>query len=538
MDCKDVQERIIDYIEGDLDAKEQKLIEEHIEICSQCEKEFLELKATIEYIIDEANLINVENNIKLSPKITNKSFKKVTRTGLIAIALSFILVVTAFAAEVLGFFDYWKKSSEIPMNAWMQLIDNGVGQKLDISVTDGGIKVTAEGVISDEKNTIVLLKIEDLNGKERYVPDIFEEKYGDSISLSGDIAGMEYFTRGYPLWRRTPLYSEDENIVRLMVGTNPIEGNEGNIGIHINRLTRFYSPDIESIEDREIIHGNWDISIPVKQIQSKTYIVNKDIDLDGNKLTINKVIVAPTATVIDYTIDKFNRKNNYFIGNITFSIKYNSKIYERSELSTNLDGISYGYGVEDSTFHIESLYNEDPSNLEIILNSYNYKKIGFEIFDIDYDHLPQTIDYKSSQMVIEEVIKEDDSISLIIREDESKGREHYETDFYFSIIGPKTFMDKDKKIIIKHSYTSYSTYIEWETRDSKGRKVDLSKEDRWKDEFYQYAFKYKLTMNKDSLIRMGMDEKDIEHISPPGQLYAEGPYYIKFPNIKVNIKLK
>jgi hypothetical protein len=520
---------------------EEAEINMHLNSCIGCKKEYDEYKSTIDYLIDNSKKVDTNKDIKLDVKAAkNKPIRRITRTGFIAIALSLIFVVTVFAADIFGFIEDWKKSSEKPMGAWEELIENNVGQKLDISTIDKDIKITAEGVIADEVNTIILLKIEDLTGNERYVPDMFGRgEENRSILLSGNISDVEHYNDGIPpIWRNTPLYSEEENTVKLMISTNPISKDEGDIGIHINRLTRFFSPDIARIEDREVIHGNWDISIPVKQIESKTYMVNKDIDLDGNKLTINKVILAPTTTVIDYTLEKFNKKEDYLIGDITFLVKSGFKTYERSELSYSLNGIDYDYGSKDGDFHIQSLYLKDPKDIDLIVNTYDYKKRGYDIYNIDYDNLPQTIDYKGNKIIIEEMIKEDDGISLIIKEDDSKDREYCETGFYFNIIGPKTIVDDGKKITFKHSYTSYSTDIDFETRDSKGKRVDLSKEESWKDEFYHYTFKHKLTINEDDLIRMGMDEKDVDNYLKPRHLYVEGPYYIKFPNLKTNIKLK
>lgn len=540
MDCKDIQEKLIDYIDECLVKNEIIMIEEHLKTCSECKNEHEELKSTINCLLYKSKMIDTNKSINLDAKMNKKSFRRVTRTGLIAIALSLIFIVTAFATDIFGFLEYWKKSSERPLSAWEQLIDNGVGQRLDISAINQDIKITAEGVIADEINTIILLKIEDLSGNERYVPDMFDIKDGrHPILLGGDISDVEYYNDGIPpIWRNTPLYSEEENTIKLMVGTNPISKDEGNIDIHINRLTRFYQPDITSIEEREIISGNWDISIPVKQVESKTYMVNRDIDIDGNKLTINKVILAPTTTVIDYTLEKFNKKEDYLIGDLTFLVKLGSKVFDRAELSYSLNGITYDYETKDGDFHIQSLYLEDPKDIDLIVNTYSYKQRGYDIYDIDYDNLPQTIDYKGNKIVIEEMIKNEDELSLIIKEDDSKNREYYENRFYFNVIGPKTFIDEGKRITLKHSYTSYSTSIDSETRDSNGKKVDLSKEDGWKDEFYTYVFKHKLTINKDGLIRMGMDEKDVKDALKPRQLYVEGPYYKKFPNLKTNIKLK
>lgn len=536
MNCEFVKESLLDYIDGNLESKNIELIEEHLDTCYDCKAEYLDLKSAIDHITDNSRRINTEEDIKLDTKINKRHFKRIARTGLIAAAFSLMFVITAFATDIFGFLEYWKKSSEVTLSAWEQLIENGVGQKLDISATDNDIKITAEGVISDEINTIILLKIEDLNGKERYVPDIYDDNRERSILLDGDILGLEHYVQGFPLWKREALYYEDENTVGLMISTNPITKDEGNINIQINELTPFYSD--KSIEDREIIHGKWNISIPVEQIESKIYAVNRNIDLDGNNLIINKVILAPTTTVIDYTLDGFNKREDYLIGDITFLIKSGFKVYEKSELSYSLNGISYDDFVSEGAFHLQSLYLENPKDIDLIINTYDYKKRGFGIYDIDYDNLPQTLEYKGSKIVIEEMIEEDDGISLIIKEDDSKDRDFYGTDFYFNVMGTRTFMDGDKEVTIKSSFDIPSGYIDFETRDSKNRKVNLEKEDKWKDEFHTYVLKHKLTIDRDYLINRGMDEESIkDDVLKPRQLYVEGPYYMKFPNMKVNIKL-
>ena len=161
MNCKDMEERLITYIDGELSPEENMRVKEHLENCSTCMEEYEKLKSTIDYVTDNSNYIDTSKAIELDLNIKRrKRVKRFTRTGLIAIALSLLLVVTAVATDLFGLMEGWKKHSEITESAWEQLILNGVGQKLDISTTDKDIKITAEGVISDELNTIILLKVE------------------------------------------------------------------------------------------------------------------------------------------------------------------------------------------------------------------------------------------------------------------------------------------------------------------------------------------------------------------------------------------
>lgn len=140
MDCKKCREEIIDYIDGNIENDEE--IKKHLEICEECKIEYEELKKTIDHLKINSKQINTNKELNLNKNIYNKKYKDIGRTGIIAIFISIFLVATVFAAESLGFIDWWKDSSEIQTNAWEDLIENGIGQKLDISTVDNGVKIT------------------------------------------------------------------------------------------------------------------------------------------------------------------------------------------------------------------------------------------------------------------------------------------------------------------------------------------------------------------------------------------------------------
>ncbi|NLC03454.1 MAG: DUF4179 domain-containing protein, partial [Tissierellia bacterium] len=227
MNCKDMEERLITYIDGELSPEENMRVKEHLETCSTCMEEYKELKSTIDYVTDNSNNIDTSKARELDLNIKRrKRVKRFTRTGLIAIALSLLLVVTAVATDLFGLMEGWKKSSEITESAWEDLLDNGVGQKLDISAIDKDIKITAEGVISDELNTIILLKIEDLKDQNKYSPTKNYTGREDiqGLTLSGDISSeqlwgdsMQIMSEIEPLY--SEIYAEDENTLKLMIWT-------------------------------------------------------------------------------------------------------------------------------------------------------------------------------------------------------------------------------------------------------------------------------------------------------------------------------
>lgn len=534
MDCKYVKERLIDYIDGDLDNDEESLIKEHLNTCAECKKEFEELKSTIDYLVDKSNKINTEKDIKLDTRINKKSFRRVTRTGLIAVVLSLIFVVTAFATDMFSFIEDWKKYSQIPINAWEQLIENGVGQKLDISAIDKGIKVTAEGVIADEINTIILLKIEDLKGNIRFTPGWDYLKEPRSFVLSGDIPNEEGIPEDIPPFASfSPLYSEEENVIKLMVWTNPLDKEEGNIQIHINKLVSMINKDEESIAE---VNGNWNLDIPVTLVKSKTYRVNETINLEGNELLIKEIVIAPTMTNIEYRIQTFNKEKGYEVDGITFLIKSGSKIFGKSELSGgNL--VNYDGGVIYGNYSIQSLYLEDPKDIELIVNTYSYKNKGYSLYNIDWDNLPQTIDYKGNKITIESIEYNDDNTKIIIKEDDSRKREYISSNISLRIDERKYVEDNGHNYPYTHSNYFHGTRVEYEIRDAKGKKVNLDRKP-WSDEYYHFVFKQELTLSYNEFRNRQMNEEKFDKYLKPGTLYIEGQNYKKFPNIKTNIKLK
>ena len=309
MDCKLIQELIIDYIDNELNEENEKIVKGHLDNCSDCRKKYEEIKLTIDYIMKNSNNIDTEKEIKLNTNINKaKSIIRIGPMGAIAIAMSLILMVTAFATDIFGFLT-WKELSEKSISEWEKLIENGVGQKLDIFVIDNDIKITAEGVIADELNTIIVLKIEDLKGNNRLTPDWDFTPEFRSIFLSGEILKPEGMPGDIPpISNFDTLYAEEDNTTKLMIRAYPINRDEGDISIHINRLIGvqglYNKTDLEA-------EGNWDLTIPVKLEESESFVVNESIDLDGNKITIKKITLAPTLTNIEYEIELYNKEKDY-----------------------------------------------------------------------------------------------------------------------------------------------------------------------------------------------------------------------------------
>ena len=533
MDCNIVKGKLLDYMDGNLDSEEVKAIEEHLKTCSECSNEYAEIKSTIDYVIDNFSKIDTGKELNLNPNIMKKkSTGLFTRMGLIAAILSLMLAVTVFATDIFDFIKWWKRSSERQISAWENLIENGVGEKLNISVTDKDIRVTAEGIIADDLNTIILLKIEDLKGNIRFTPYGGDNSNPCSISVSGDI--RKRFEDIPPLVNYSPLYAEDENTVKLMVYTEPLDKDEGMVEIHLNKLMSLINENEESIIE---VSGNWDMTIPAKKIPSKVYFVDEEIDLNGNELVIEKVTIAPTTTRIHYKFNVYNAETGRYIENVTFLIKAGGKTYARSELSRGGSMAYRSYGFVNREFDIQSLYLEDPSDIEIIVNTCTYTMGGLEKYNIDWDNLPQVIKYQNSRITIEGIKYSEDSTEIMVKEDRSWNRKYIKTYLYLRIDETTYIKDGEEDVPIKRDYYFSGTPLEYEIRDSKGKVKDLESK-LWSDEYHYFVFRQNITLSKEQFERMDMNKDHFDEYLIPGELYIEGQEYIEYPYIKRNIKLQ
>lgn len=521
MNCNLIKDKLLDYIDGELNNEEERKIKEHLENCLECSNEYMELKSAINHLIYKLEKVDSSKEMDLDLKINKiKPIRKITRTGLIAVALSLILVVSVFGTEMIGFMEWWKKSSEDKMLAWEQLIENGVGEKLDISVIDKDIKLTAEGIIADEINTVIILKIEDLKNSIRFTPASFKTKMTDSIRIDGDISRIREDIP--PMLDYINLYSEEENAIRIMLKSEPMTKDEGNIEIYVSKLQSMINKDIESIVE---VNGNWKLEIPAKKIKSQSYEINEVIDVDGNDLIIEKITLAPTATNIVYKFKEHNKDKGYIVNNISFVIKHNSKTYGYSKLSSVQNPFKDTSGYCIGNMPLESLYLENPEEIQLVVETFRYTTVSNgKYYDIKINKLPQAIKYNGSNITIKNVIFNEDSTELIIKEDTRKNRKYVK-----SIIEIKA---KD------NYYTrQFTTYTEFETRDNKGIVRDLENKG-WNNKMYNLILEQKITLENDNFKRQLMNSKNTNYELIPNKIYIKGQEFIKHPNIKKNIKLK
>ncbi|MCQ4924480.1 DUF4179 domain-containing protein [Tissierella carlieri] len=535
MDCNLIKDKMLDYIDGVLNEEEEILFRDHIEECNKCSIEYKETKSAIDYIESNVNKINVIQTINLKLKEYRiKPIIKFRRTTFIAIILLFILMVTAIATDSLENLQWWKKDSEKTITAWEKLLNKGVGQKLNVSVIDKDIKVTAEGVIADELNTIIFLRIEDLKGDLRFgaTTRIDEDSFQIQdfpIKVGGDI--FDRFEKANNLQGEelpiiasySNLYSEEKNTIRVMVSTRSLNVDEGNINVYIDKLSTVLNKDDKATIS---IEGSWNLKIPAKKIKSKSYNVDKTIEFDGNEVVIQKITIAPTKTNIEYKMKNYNEKHGYSLEDVRFSIRYRLKKYGYSTLSSRPGYIHRnpknepGYSIGNQI--LESLYLESPNRIKFIIESYEYAVEESKSYDIFINNLPQTIEYNGNKITIEEIVYNKDNTEVRVREDTSKNRKYSSSIF---------------KITAKDNPSAFcrSMVTDYEFRDKKGRALKKGEGDGNSRLFYK---EQKIELKNDLVWgKPAIHESKTEELIPE-KFHVQGQRYIEYLNKETTIKLK
>lgn len=532
MNCNKIEENIIDYIEGTLNKEEKLEIQRHISECEGCKKEYEELKATIHYIKDESKDIGENKQLKLNANIRRgQTFKRFTRTGIIAITISLLLIVTAIATEMFGYMDWLRETSEEKIIAWDELIEDGLGQKLDISIEDQEIRLTAKGVVADDVNTMILIEVEDLKEKIRFTPL--------DVSIYGDIEreGNEWIEGGFdPIVNRENIYNEGDGKLSFILKTEPMNKDEGILNINIDVFQSMFNTDLESIVK---IKGDWNLTIPAKKLETRVYNINEKIDIGGNELIIENILIAPTTTNIKYKYDIYNDEKKYSLRDVTFAIELDGKTYRRPIINAGLGSLEEikNAGFQKGDAYLQSLYLEDPEEFDIIVETYRYTTSGVERFDIDWRKLPQTIIYQASKIKVKEVDYSEDGTRIVFEEDTRWRRKYIRSNIYMEKPFQKQFEDDGKTIKLNSNREFYANPTKLKTKDENG----IVKEDIkvWTDKMYNFVLEQELVLSGKTFEQYPHKIiYDKEELLKPGKIIIEGQEFIEYPNMKRRIKLR
>ena len=421
MKCDEVRESFMDYLEGSFTAEEEKNLIDHIEHCSECREELEELKTIVSGMDKSKKAINVPEdfmkNIRARAlKIGCKGAKgkrRPLRVLFIAAVILTMSVGTVFAARepIMELIKGINPESRIN-----NIVDKGMGDRLNISKMDQDIKITITDVAADDIQTLISFKIEDLkSGKE------YRVKYDDGIDIK---------ERWVPQINDTTIKMYNSIFNTEGKGTltlYPIDTDKKTINLSFIKLETITG------EDKKVIEGNWNFEIPIKKYHGKSYSLKAKVKIDDYYIFFNRITISPTLTTLYFNHSSGYNRNEQIAWFEDIRIIAKGKEYKPFNFG-NGDWNPYstiGYGDKQMTF--ESMYFDNPKDIQIKLS-----RIGTEIteekpkeFVISLDETsPQEFEYLGTKLYIDN-LKVGEDITFDLKQPVySKKHERLSTEFW------------------------------------------------------------------------------------------------------------
>ncbi|MCC3356065.1 DUF4179 domain-containing protein [Bacillus sp. REN16] len=435
MKCNDVQDFIVGYIEGILDEEDTVKVNSHLQTCETCQQEAKEIEQMIALIDDKTESIkppdhfmkNVRTKVEITENNRRKKMKRTTIGGLVAALFLTLFVGTAVATEGFAtFIDWYKDLSNKETRQVEQLIEQGLGEQLNLIAESNGIKVTIKSVVADDIQTLIYYEVEDLSKKQKFMIN-----YSQGIRINNQ---QQFWKNQYLTVSDTPfnssfhMYSNQNHVFAGRLGAMPMSEEEGVIKFQLNKVEKVVddpsNPGTLGNDERgEFVHGDWYFEIPIKKHKAIVHELNIETEVDGNPVFLDELTIAPTTTILSYRYrDGHDDKK---IRNIQI------KEIESGTKSIYLDPLSGVSGSSEETGGMQrvnetfnSIYFDQPKELEIHFGAVSYFKEKPQSFTIDITKsMPQTFEYLNNKISIEEV-EFGETTKIHMTEELSKNRQY------------------------------------------------------------------------------------------------------------------
>lgn len=338
-----------------------------------------------------------------------------------------------------------------------------------------------------------------------------------------------------PLVNSTNIYTENGNKLNILVNTNTMTKDKGKFTLNIKTLETMIN---EREEDIKYVEGNWTLEIEGEKVPSKTYEVGKEIDLDGNNLIIDEVVIAPTTTQINYRFKVENEKGEYNLDQIYFSMEHNDEKFGNSPISyvKEEDYTVNDSGYTNREYHLYPLYKENPKEITLNIDTKRYSTNYERYYNIGWDNLPQEIEYYGSELTVKSINIVEEKTEIIIEEDDSKDRKYLKSNINFRKSSQLKEKDNEKSYILDAGYSLRGEHTKYEIMNTDKTKNKIKGFPNNKE--YVYVDEQKFTIRREQFREYGIEDLYKEKYLTPKYLVIESQDYIDFPNKSIDIKLK
>ncbi|WP_462412859.1 sigma-70 family RNA polymerase sigma factor [Neobacillus sp. Marseille-QA0830] len=433
--CREYHKDYIDYIERNMERSKKVDFEIHIYHCQDCQEDLATFQEVMLNLTEEIEALQVPsgfmNHVKArladKEKQRQKKTSKRKKIGLIfAGALALLLGIGYFTGAFT--YLYYTTEKNPQLRAYLQ---QGFGDRLSLEEESNGVKIRIKGIIADDVQTLVFYEIEDTEENNQYMIN-----YDDGVFVENryDIMEREANTRYYPPDLESDVNKKEKNVFQGKISLQPLSKENGTIKLKIaklQKLIRDSSDQIEASDYEDMFEtGEWDFEVPVTKQPSKEYVLEKETELEGIPFRVDKLILAPTATILQYSL------NNNQSGKRIDAVNFDNLEVNQRKVKPDMYGGAFIDSPQDPNWYtfqtnFDSLFGEKPKEVNIHFGAISLTVEEQKAVELDAAKgYPQTFEYAGSTISIDK-LEDGQSTKMVISNREIENRAYESLQFFF-----------------------------------------------------------------------------------------------------------
>jgi RNA polymerase sigma factor (sigma-70 family) len=409
--CKEYHNNYIDYLEGTLERPKKIDFEIHIYHCQNCQEDlaaFQDVRLTMLNLIDKLEeevyvpsdlMANVKARLAEREKHRQRKVMKRKRIGLIIAGVLAILV--GFEALTGTFANIYYTSTEENQEL-KTFLQQDIGERQDLEAESDGVNIKIKGVIADDVQTLVFYEIEDQVKENQYIINYQE---GVMVDNQHEIMNTATYPRYYPPDLKYNGNNKEKNVYRGKMSLLPLKGDKETIKLEITKLVKLDGDSTDpfgniAYEDIEFKTGEWNFEIPVTKQPSVEYALDEEITVEGIPVRFDKLIIAPTATILQFAINIEQTEKRIGVLNLDH-LEVNNRKMKPDMYGTSFMDMQQDMNWMAFQTHFEPLMGENTKEVKVQLQSAQLMVEDPKTIELDaIQEYPQTIEYAGSTISI------------------------------------------------------------------------------------------------------------------------------------------
>ncbi|GAM15087.1 DUF4179 domain-containing protein [Mesobacillus selenatarsenatis] len=410
--CKEYQNTYIDYLEKTMERPGKIEFEMHIYNCRECQEDlaaFQDVTIMLNHAewmndlpVPEHLIANIKERFAEKEQHRQQKFKKLKKSALVFVSVFAIVIGIGFFTDAFANVYYTWTEEDEQLRTFLQ---QDLGQRVNLEAESDGVKIKIKGVVADDAQTLVFYEIEDTKGDNKYLMS-----YEDGLYVENEYQIMK--SEAYPRYSFSDLDAEinkrDKNVFYGKVSLKPLEEDEAVIKLKITQVQELVADNNEAgmemgFRTNGYKSGEWKFEIPATKQPSTEIVLTEQTVIEGIPIRLEKLTIAPTATILQYGIREVQLKKRIDFLNLG-DLEVNGKKVKVDQYGSVFSHTQQDMDWRTYQTQFDSFFGEEPEELKIHFETAYFTFEDHKSVELDVDQpLPQTFEYAGSKISIDEI---------------------------------------------------------------------------------------------------------------------------------------